>query len=368
MWTIDDPWAAADALRGRSVLVAMSGGVDSSVAALLLQRRGARIIGLTMKNFCFSQVGADARSCCSTTHLLDARGVCDRLGVAHHVVDTSALFGRAVMDRFVDEYRHGRTPNPCVDCNQTVRFPRLLEAARELGADLVATGHYARLGRDAGGRYYVRRARAAAKDQSYFLHGVPERCLEKTLFPLGELEKSAVRALAVEAGLPVAEKPESQEICFLPDGDRASFLDERGALEPGQVVDPEGRTLGVHAGVGLFTIGQRRGLGLAAGRPLFVQRIEPASRNVVLGDEEGLLSGGLEADSFWLRVEAQRTDLTVQVRYRHPVTGVAALEVDGDRARLRFARAERAVAPGQAAVLYAGDTVVGGGRIVATFP
>jgi tRNA-specific 2-thiouridylase len=368
MWKLDDPWDAAEALRGRNVLVAMSGGVDSSVAALVLQRRGARVIGLTMKNFCYSEAGAGARSCCSTAHMVDARGVCDALGVPHHVVDTSAAFGRAVMDRFVAEYRAGRTPNPCVDCNRSVRFPRLIDAARELGADLVATGHYARIGRDASGSFFIRRAHSQAKDQSYFLHGVPERCLERTVFPLGDLEKEVVRALAHEAGLPVAEKPESQEICFLPDGDRASFLAERDALEPGPIVDFEGRELGRHAGIGLFTIGQRRGLGLATGRPLYVHHIEPETQSVVLAEGAALESGGLEADSFWLRVDAGRPDLTVQVRYRHPGAPVASLEVEGARARLRFASPERAVAPGQAAVLYAGDAVVGGGRIVATFP
>jgi tRNA-specific 2-thiouridylase len=368
MLPLADPWAAPAALRGRAVLLAMSGGVDSSTAALLLQERGARVVGLTMKNFCWSEAGAGDSSCCSVGHLQDAERVCRRLGIRHHLLDTSADFGARVLDRFVDEYRAGRTPNPCVDCNRDVRFPHLLQAARTLGCDLVATGHYARLGCDMQGRAYVRRARDAAKDQSYFLHGVDAACLARTVFPLGDMTKQEVRARARAARLPVAEKPDSQEICFLPDGDRVRFLAARQALRPGRLLDLGGRDLGGHPGVGAFTVGQRRGLGVAAGRPLFVQRVDAATGTVVLGDEASLLCGGLEADGFVLRVPAGEPDLAVQVRHRHPPVGIAALHLDGARARIRFAAPERAVAPGQAAVVFAGDAVAGGGRIVAALP
>jgi tRNA-specific 2-thiouridylase len=366
MLELRDPWGQDDALRGRSVLLAMSGGVDSSVAAVVLQSRGAHVIGLTMKNFCYSEAGAGARSCCSVSHMHDARKVCDRLGIAHHVVDTSAVFGPRVMDRFVSEYRAGRTPNPCVDCNATVRFPELLAQARSLGAELVATGHYARLGQDAAGRSYVRRARAQAKDQSYFLHGISEACLERSVFPLGEMQKDEVRELGRSQGLEVAEKPESQEICFLPDGDRAAFLTERGAeMQPGRVTDLEGHDLGTHPGIEMFTIGQRRGLGIAAGRPLFVHHLEPATRTVVLADESKLYAGGLECEEFWLRGDVVAEGLDAQIRYRHAPVPLRGVTLQGTKARLEFAAPVRAAAPGQSVVLYAGDAVVGGGRIVA---
>lgn len=368
MLPLEDPWAAPEALRGRAVLLAMSGGVDSSTAAVFLQERGARVVGLTMKNFCWSEAGAGDTSCCSAGHLRDAERVCERLGIPHHLLDASADFGARVLDRFVAEYGAGHTPNPCVDCNRDVRFPHLLAAARALGCDLVATGHYARLGRDAEGRVFVRRARDGTKDQSYFLHGVGAACLAETVFPLGDLTKEDVRRRARAADLPVAEKPDSQEVCFLPDGDRVRFLAERDALRPGRFLDLSGHDLGAHPGVGAFTIGQRRGLGVAVGRPLFVQRVDAATATVVLGDEASLWSRGLDADGFTLRVPAGAPDLAVQVRHRHPPVGLAALDADGERARLLFTAPERAVAPGQAAVVYAGDVVVGGGRIVAALP
>lgn len=368
MLMLDDPWAPAGALRGRTVLVAMSGGVDSSVAALVLHERGARVIGLTMQNFCLSGSDLDARSCCSAGHLMDARRVCEQLGVPHHLVDVRAAFGSRVIERFASEYAAGRTPNPCADCNQSVRFPELLAHAEVLGAELVATGHYARTGRDPAGNWYVRRARAAAKDQAYFLHGVAPAALACTLFPLGDLEKDAVRELGRAAGLAVADKPESQEICFLPGGDRECFFAERGGLHRGTIVDTQGNRLGEHAGIELFTIGQRRGLGLAAGRPLYVVHIDAATSTVVLGDESNLYASGFEAEDFWSRGEPDSEVLEVQVRYRHPPARVAGLERRGTRARIRFTRAERAVAPGQAAVLFDGDAVVAGGRIAATLP
>ena len=365
MLSLHDPWAEPEALRGRTVLLAMSGGVDSSAAAVLLQRRGARVLGLTMKNFCYSSVaGGDSTSCCTLSHLLDAERVCQMLGIEHFLLDASGPFARRVIDRFVTEYDAGRTPNPCVDCNQSVRFPLLVARARDLGADLVATGHYARAGRDASGRTFVRRAADAAKDQSYFLHGVPEACLARSVFPLGDLRKSEVRQVAREARLPVAEKPESQEICFLPDGDRREFLAEHGTPRPGDIVDRAGLKLGTHAGIGLYTVGQRHGLNVAAGFPLYVHHIEPETGRVVVADADALWSAGVELDTFWRRGDAVG-DLEVQLRYRSRPAAVQQLAADGGRARLHFRTPQRAVAPGQAAVLYAGDVVVGGGRVLA---
>lgn len=366
MLPLDDPWAHPDALRGRRILLAMSGGVDSSAAATVLQSRGAHVTGLTMKNFCYSEAGAGATSCCSVAHLTDARRVCDQLGIEHHVVDTSKLFEPLVMDHFVAEYEAGRTPNPCVDCNRDVRFPELLRLARLLDTELIATGHYARVGRATDGAHFVRRAAYLPKDQSYFLHGITAECLARTVFPLGDHDKEAARTAARQAQLPVADKPESQEVCFIPDGDRAGFLAARAQARPGAIADLEGRAIGRHEGIGLFTVGQRRGLGLGGGRTWYVHHIEPTTQTVVVADAEALRIQTLDIDAFWLRVDPARDDLQAQLRYRHAPAAVAGIEMHGARARLRLAAPASAVAPGQAAVLYAGDAVVGGGRIVAT--
>jgi tRNA-specific 2-thiouridylase len=364
MLSLQDPWGDSAAWRGRRVLLAMSGGVDSSAAAVLLQRAGAVVTGITMKNFCWSETATTTTSCCSLHHQQDARQVCDRLGITHYVLDVTRDFAARVMDRFVAEYDAGRTPNPCVDCNQAVRFPQLVQQADRLDCEWIATGHYVRAGRGADGRTFFLRARDAAKDQSYFLHGVAAEIRARCVFPLGDLHKDEVRAVAREAGLAVAAKPESQEVCFLADGDRTGFLASRSAPRPGNVVDTAGRKLGAHAGIGGFTIGQRRGLGIAAAQPLYVTALDAATATVVVGEESQLYARGLEVDGFWL--DATPDELSVQVRYRHPPVAVAALAVDGPRATIRFAAPERAVAPGQAAVLYAGDVVVGGGRIVAS--
>lgn len=359
-----DPWAEPQALRGRTVLLAMSGGVDSSAAAVLLQQRGARVLGLTLKNFCYTEVEQSGdTSCCSLGHVLDARAVCERLGIAHFLLDVTRDFGAQVIERFVAEYDAGRTPNPCVDCNQAVRFPVLLAQAEALGAELVATGHYARTGRDARGRTFLRRGADPTKDQSYFLHGVSEACLQRTVYPIGDLHKAEVRAVAAAAGLPVAAKSESQEICFLPSGDRREFLRKRGHAGTGAVVDLEGRRLGTHAGIGAFTVGQRRGLQVAVGHPLYVHHIEAESRTVVVGDEASLWSTGAHLDEFWERGLDDAEPLTVQLRYRSAPALVAHCERRAEGASLHFASPQRAVAPGQAAVLYDGDIVVGGGRI-----
>lgn len=369
MFTLRDPWAESRDLRGRTVLLAMSGGVDSSAAAVLLLERGARVLGLTMKNFCYSDVESrEDSSCCSLSQMLDARRVCESLGMEHYLLDTTREFGEQVMERFVDEYEAGRTPNPCVDCNQSVRFPLLLHRARELGADWLATGHYARIGIDTEGRRFVRRGTDPAKDQSYFLHGVSVACLEHTLFPLGDLHKQAVRAVARRAGLAVADKSESQEICFLPDGDRREFLQRHGSPKRGDVVNLQGEKLAEHDGIGGFTVGQRRGLQVAAGHPLYVHHIEPHSHRVVVGEENSLWCGGVEVDGFWSRGELPPTRLYVQLRFRSTAAPLRALKIRDGVARLEFATAQRAVAPGQAAVLYDGDTIVGGGRIVASLP
>jgi len=362
-----DPWGAADALRGRTVLLAMSGGVDSSAAAVLLQQRGARVLGVTMKNFCWSDVeDAGNISCCSVRHTMDAQRVCQALGIAHHLLDSSRPFRARVIDRFVSEYESGRTPNPCVDCNSTVRFPLLLQQAAQLGADLVATGHYARVARDADGRFFLQRGCDDAKDQTYFLQGVPEECLARTVFPLGTLHKDAVRRVAREAGLEIAEKAESQEICFLPEGGRDAFLAEHGQPQPGELRTLDGEVLGTHAGIGNFTVGQRRGLNVALGRPMYVHHIDAASHTVVVGDEESLACRGVVLEAAWLRGAPRPEQCRVQVRYRSRPVAVSTWVRQDERLTLHFAEPVRAVAPGQTAVLYDGDLVVGGGRIHST--
>jgi tRNA-specific 2-thiouridylase len=297
---------------------------------------------------------------------MDARRVCDGLGIEHYLLDTTASFGRLVMDRFVEEYDAGRTPNPCVDCNQSVRFPLLLARARQLGADFIATGHYARSVRDPAGRAFVRRGADTQKDQSYFLHGVPHACLERALFPLGGMQKAQVRDVARRAGLPVAEKRESQEICFLPDGGRDVFLHERGRAIAGRIRHLDGRDLGAHAGIGGFTVGQRHGLGVALGEPVYVHHIDATSHSVVVGDAGSLQTTGIELDRFWSRTRTDAGTLHVQLRHRSDPAAIQSMTQDGPSARIVFDEPQRAVAPGQAAVLYDNDVVVGGGRIIAT--
>jgi tRNA-specific 2-thiouridylase len=356
----------------------MSGGVDSSVAAALLARAGADVIGVTMKNFCYSRLPADsaAASCCSLEAIDDARRVADRIGFPHYVLDFEAAFGRAVIDDFVDEYAAGRTPNPCVRCNRLVRFPHLHARARALGAELVATGHYARVGRGSGGRPRLLRGADRAKDQSYYLWGLSLRLLARTVFPVGGLTKPRVRAIAADLGLEVASKAESMEVCFIPDGDVRGFLEREAAdrrlapaalarFRPGPIVSTAGARLGEHPGSAFFTVGQRRGLGLAAGEPRYVVALSD-DNTIVLGGEDDLLTAGFEVGEVgWIAgpAPAAPLDVQVQIRHRQPPARARLHPLPGASARVELARPLRAVAPGQSAVFYAGDEVLGGGVI-----
>ncbi|HEX6886410.1 MAG TPA: tRNA 2-thiouridine(34) synthase MnmA [Planctomycetota bacterium] len=355
----------------RRVVVAMSGGVDSSVAAWLLARQGYELVGLFMRNGVHVEEGeARKKSCCSVGDARDARMVAAGLGIPFQAVDLKDEFG-AIIRYFLEEYAAGRTPNPCAVCNRDLKFGRLFAFADELGAEAVATGHYARIERDAAGRPSVRRGLDRDKDQSYQLFCVREENLARTLLPLGGLEKPEVRRLAAEAGIRTAEKPDSQEICFVPGNDyRALLAQHEVELHPGPLVDTAGRELGRHVGTEHFTIGQRRGLGVAAGVPLYVVRIEPERGTVVLGTAEECGSRALVARELnWIGFDppAGPFRAEVQIRYRHAAVP-ATVELSGDEARVVFDAPEVAVAPGQGAALYHGERLLGGGWIARAEP
>lgn len=390
--TLDDARA-----RGDSVLIAMSGGVDSAVAALLVKRAGYRAVGLTMKNYCYGTADVPDRSCCSLEAIGDARRECERLDIPHRVADVEGFFTREVIDNFIGEYENARTPNPCVRCNSIVRFQTLIEHADRLGIDYVATGHYVQVFESGDGRRYLGRATNRQKDQSYFLSAVRGDALDRVLFPLGDyVSKDEVRELATTAAMSVASKEESQEVCFVPDGTLRSFLESRHVdLTPGPIETLDGRVLGEHNGLAAYTVGQRRHLGVATGTPQYVVALDRERNTLIVGDGDALLRDRLECTLSWIdpsvaagpaagpvadyptsarpirgsapagapSAPPAAEAITAQIRYRHGGAFVQRIAVEGGRATVEFTEPQRAIAPGQTIAFYRGDVVVGSGVI-----
>lgn len=347
------------------VVVAMSGGVDSSVAAALMHRQGYEVIGITMTlSPNDTQAAPAGRGCCSVWDVNDAEKVAWKLGIRHYAFNLRDEFQKHVIDDFVSEYARGRTPNPCRRCNQHIKFDHLMQRARELGADKVVTGHYARIRYDEqAGRHRLLRGLDENKDQSYVLASLTQEQLAHTLFPVGELCKAEVRRLAQEFGLSsVANKAESQDLCFIPDGDTSGFLRKHLADRPGQIVESDGTPLGQHQGLAHYTVGQRKGLGIATGKPRYVLELRMADNRLVVGDPEELLRSEMEVEELnWIANFSERA----WVKYRHKTPGADASlrRLADDRLTVHFDAPQRALTPGQVSVFYAGDEVLGGGTI-----
>jgi len=368
-------------LPSRTIAVAMSGGVDSSTVAAMLRAEGHQVIGLTMQLWNQRRLAGHTGipetvqgRCCSLDDVYDARRVAETLGIPYYVVNHEDRFERDVVRPFVEEYLSGRTPIPCSLCNNHLKFDQLLIVAQQIGADALATGHYARVEFDqAGGRWLLKRPADRSKDQTYFLFGLTQEQLSRTLFPLGEMTKPEVRDLARHHGLALAEKPDSQEICFVPGGDYKTFLDaylaEQGDALPdtaGELVTSDGSVIGEHQGIHHFTVGQRKGLGVATGSPLYVIQIKGDTRQVVVGNQEDLYSKTMRVKKINLISVAELSEpmrVQVKIRHRHEPASAQFEASATDEMMVTFDQPQRAVTPGQAAVFYDGDVVVGGGWI-----
>ncbi|MBU0547338.1 MAG: tRNA 2-thiouridine(34) synthase MnmA [Candidatus Omnitrophica bacterium] len=351
-------------MKRKRVVIAMSGGVDSSVAAAILQEQGYEVIGLTM---CFNLAEKDGKkpSCCGLIGIEDARRVAQKLGIRHYVVNLNKDFSREVIHNFYQEYLSGRTPNPCVRCNQFIKFGILLNKAINLGAQFLATGHYARIVKSRQG-YLLKKARDLKKDQSYFLYRLNQGQLKQIIFPLGNYNKSQVRSMASDFKLNVAEKQDSQEICFLPDGKYGDLIKAKGSqlVKPGYLVDKNGNILGRHKGIPFYTIGQRQGLGIAKGYPLYVTQINARNNQVTVGRREDACKNEFLVKDihFLIKPFKKKVEINVKIRYNHNASLAVAYLVQG-KLKVYFKQPQFAITPGQSAVFYQRDTVLGGGII-----
>ncbi|MEI8234367.1 MAG: tRNA 2-thiouridine(34) synthase MnmA [Verrucomicrobiota bacterium] len=351
------------------VVIGMSGGVDSSVAAYLLKEQGYDVVGMTMKVWLQDCIAQAQDACCGPSAVADARAVAHAIGIPHYVLDESADFNQTIVGYFAAEYAAGRTPNPCILCNEKVKFGSLWNKAASLGAAFLATGHYARVEQEgAGGRFVLRKGADARKDQSYFLFSLSQEQLGRTLFPLGGMSKPEIRAIARRIGLKVADKADSQEICFVPGNDYKAFLRQRlgeGAFHPGGIYDTSGKRLADHQGIEFFTIGQRKGLPGGSPRPLYVVDIDPGTGAVIVGGAEDLAAEAFRIERCnWLDGESSASlEVTVKIRHGHPGAEATVTPLENGAAEVRLHVPQRAVTPGQAAVCYAGDRVLGGGWI-----
>jgi tRNA-specific 2-thiouridylase len=353
------------------VVVGMSGGVDSSAAAALLIEQGYDVIGITLKLWPQDCVNRAEDKCCGPQAVTDARAVSHKLNIPYYLVDEAADFQKQVINYFAEEYRAGRTPNPCVMCNEKLKFGTLISRARQLGAEKIATGHFARVERRDDGRYLLKRGRDARKDQSYFLFTLKQEQLARSLFPLGELTKNDTREIARECELKTADKEESMEICFVPDKDYGRFLQQADLVHKhqGDVVDTAGRVLGKHDGIEFYTIGQRKGLGISSPKPLYVIELDARNNRVIVGDESLLERAEFTVERCnWIPFDEPPTSVEVmaKIRYNHPGCAATVTPLPSGAAKVRLHTPQRAVTPGQACVFYQDDLVVGGGWIART--
>lgn len=358
-------------MERKKVVVGMSGGVDSSVAAWLLKKQGYDVIGVTMQIWQEEdeQVKEENGGCCGLSAVDDARRVASSLGIPYYVMNFRKEFKEHVIDYFIDEYLHGRTPNPCIACNRYVKWESLLERSRRIGADYIATGHYARIEKLPNGRFSLRVSETGAKDQTYALYNLTQEQLSSTLMPVGSYTKDEIRKMAKELGLLVAEKPDSQDICFVPDGDYASFIEETtdAGSRPGNFVLSDGSVVGTHKGIIHYTVGQRKGLGLSLGHPVFVLEIRPDTNEIVVGTGEESLTRKVRACHInFMSVEdlPGKKRVFAKIRYNHKGAWCTAEKTGEDEILCTFDEPQRAVTPGQALVLYDGEYVLGGGTIV----
>lgn len=351
--------------KNKKVLMAMSGGVDSSVAAAILKQKGYDVIGITMD--IWPSKKDNFGGCCSATAVSDAKSVADTLRFPHYVLNFRDSFKELVIDNFVDEYRNGRTPNPCIRCNQFIKFGLLLKKAAELGADYIATGHYAIISRSKAG-YQLKKSFDRNKDQSYFLYGMTQDALSKTIFPVGEITKTRTREIASKLGLKVADKKDSQEICFIEDNDYGRFLSGAipDTIKPGNISDTQGNRIGMHRGIPFYTVGQRRGIGLPFGKPFYVVSIDAATNSIIVGEEKETFGKTLFADNLiWTSVNKPKKPFLakVKIRYSPDESEARIAPVADGKVKVSFKKPVKSITPGQSAVFYKKDIVLGGGLI-----